>query len=52
VGHSVERSADKRHFDITYYPGKDKIGIFGEHYSGVLRKSGEISLYEDEDEEN
>jgi len=34
--------------DITYYPGKDKIGIFGENYTGVLRMSGAIGLYEDE----
>ena len=36
--------------DITYYPGKDKIGIFGENYTGVLRKSSTIGLYEDEDD--
>ncbi|MDR2046721.1 MAG: cupin domain-containing protein [Clostridiales bacterium] len=34
--------------DITYYPGKDKIGIFGENYTGVLRMSGKVGLYEDE----
>lgn len=36
--------------DITYYPGKDKIGIFGENYTGILRKSSAVGLYEDEDD--
>lgn len=35
--------------DITYYPGKDKIGIFGENYTGILRKSCTVGLYEEED---
>lgn len=36
--------------DITYYPGKDKIGIFGEHYTGVLRKTSAVDLYEGEED--
>lgn len=36
--------------DITYYPGKDKIGIFGENYTGILRKSDTVGLYEGEDD--
>jgi uncharacterized cupin superfamily protein len=36
--------------DITYYPDKDKIGIFGENYSGVLRLSSAVGLYEDEED--
>jgi len=35
--------------DVTYYPGKDKIGIFGETYTGVLRKSCTVGLFEGED---
>lgn len=35
--------------DITYYPGKDKIGIFGETYTGVLKKSAQVGLFEDEE---
>ena len=35
--------------DITYYPGKDKIGIFGEHYTGVLKKSATVGLFEGEE---
>jgi uncharacterized cupin superfamily protein len=36
--------------DITYYPGKDKIGIFGENYTGVLRKTSTVGLYEGEED--
>jgi len=36
--------------DITYYPGKDKIGIFGENYTAVLKKSSNMSPYDDDDE--
>lgn len=36
--------------DITYYPGKNKIGIFGENYTAVLRKSDTVGLYEGEDD--
>ena len=36
--------------DITYYPGKDKIGIFGENYTAVLRVSDTVGLYEGEDD--
>ena len=36
--------------DITYYPGKDKIGIFGENFTSVLRKSDTVDLYEGEDD--
>jgi len=35
--------------DITYYPGKDKIGIFGEHYTGVLKKSATVGLFDGEE---
>ncbi len=35
--------------DITYYPGKDKIGIFGETYTGVLKKSATVGLFEGEE---
>lgn len=35
--------------DITYYPGKDKIGIFGETYTGVLKKSTTVGLFEGEE---
>ena len=34
--------------DITYYPGKDKIGIFGETFTGVLKKSATVGLFEGE----
>jgi len=36
--------------DITYYPGKDKIGIFGENYTAVLRESDKVDLYEGEED--